>query len=169
MAPDGPATADAQPQEEQPPERPPGMAPAGPQEEIDHPARLLRLASMTRAMLDEVRQVDLDERGRTRLAEIHQRCLQMLGEAVSENLRDELDEVALSIGDGPPSEAELRVAQAQLLGWLEGVFHGIQATIAAQQAAAQQQLAQLRRRQALPPPEGPTEERPTEEARGLYL
>lgn len=138
--------------------------PAGPQEEIDHPARLLRLAAMTRAMLDEVRQVDLDERGRSRLAEIHRRCLRMLGEAVSENLRDELHDVALQIDDGPPSEAELRVAQAQLLGWLEGVFHGIQATISAQQAAAQQQLAQLRRRQALPGPE-----RPTEEARGLYL
>ncbi len=145
-------------------ERPSGPEPVGPQEEVDHPARLLRLAAMTRAMLDEVRQVELGERGRARLAEIHQRCLKMLGEAVSENLRDEFDEVALHIGDGTPSEAELRVAQAQLLGWLEGVFHGIQATIAAQQAAAQQQLAQLRRRQALPGPE-----RPTEEASGLYL
>ncbi len=138
--------------------------PVAPQEEVDHPARLLRLAAMTRAMLDEVRQVELGERGRARLAEIHQRCLKMLSEAVSENLRDEFDEVALQIDDGTPSEAELRVAQAQLLGWLEGVFHGIQATIAAQQAAAQQQLAQLRRRQALPGPE-----RPTEEASGHYL
>ena len=167
MATDGAADADPRPQEQQPSERPPGppgLVPSGPQEEIDHPARLLRLASMTRATLDEVRQVELDERGRARLAEIHRRCLQMLGEAVSENLRDELDEVALPIDDGPPSEGELRVAQAQLLGWLEGVFHGIQATIAAQQAAAQQQLAQLRRRQALPPPEAPTER-----ANGLYL
>ncbi|MFN2556858.1 MAG: proteasome activator [Nitriliruptorales bacterium] len=167
MATDGPAPADPQPQEQQTsesPSGPPGMVPSGPHEEIDHPARLLRLASMTRAMLDEVRQVELDERGRSRLAEIHRRCLHMLGEAVSENLRDELDEVALTVDDGPPTEAELRVAQAQLLGWLEGVFHGIQATIAAQQAAAQQQLAQLRRRQALPPPE-----QPTEQASGLYL
>ncbi len=165
MAADGPAEP-PQPQEQQSSERPPGpgLVPSGPQEEIDHPARLLRLASMTRAVLDEVRQVELGERGRARLAEIHRRCLQMLGEAVSENLRDELDEVALPVGDGPPSEGELRVAQAQLLGWLEGLFHGIQATIAAQQAAAQQQLAQLRRREALPPPEGPTER-----ASGLYL
>ncbi|MDQ4129532.1 MAG: bacterial proteasome activator family protein [Actinomycetota bacterium] len=167
MATDGPAPAEPRSPEEQSSETPlgpPGKVASGPHEEIDHPARLLRLASMTRAMLDEVRQVELDERGRARLAEIHRRLLQMLGEAVSDNLRDELDEVALSIDDGPPSDAELRVAQAQVLGWLEGVFHGIQATIAAQQAAAQQQLAQLRRRQALPPPE-----RPTEQASGLYL
>lgn len=153
---------DAHPPADQ--ERSPAPEPVVPQEEVDHPARLLRLAAMTRAMLDEVRQVELDERGRARLAEIHQHCLKLLGEAVSESLRDEFNQVALQIDDGTPSEAELRVAQAQLLGWLEGVFHGIQATIAAQQAAAQQQLAQLRRRQALPGPE-----RPTEEASGLYL
>lgn len=162
MATDGQPAAD---QEEQASERQPEPTGVGPHEKIDHPARLLRLAAMTRAMLDEVRQVELDERGLGRLAEIHQRSVEMLGEAVSDNLREELDEVALAIGDGPPSEAELRVAQAQLLGWLEGVFHGIQASIATQQAAAQQQLAQLRRRQEL----GPGQERPKEQASGLYL
>lgn len=119
-------------------------------ESVDHPTRLLRIASMARTMLDEVRRTDLDRAARERLASIHNTSVAALRELVSDDLRDELDDVGLlEIGEGSPSEPELRIAQAQLVGWLEGLFHGIQASIATQQMAAQKQLEQVRRRRAL--------------------
>lgn len=111
--------------------------------QVDEPARLLRIAAMVKSLLSEVREADLDGAGRERLADVHNRALQGLNELVSEDLRDELEEVGLAeFGDEIPSGPELRVAQAQLAGWLEGLFRGIQASIANQQLAAQAQLAQ---------------------------
>lgn len=134
-------------------------------EEIDHPAKLLRIAAMVRALLQEVRQVELDEAGRQRLAGIHDRAIEALREALGDDLREELEEISPPLGDGSPSEGELRVAQAALMGWLEGLFHGIQATIATQQMSAQRQLERMRA--ARPGPGGPN---PLEQgATGQYL
>ncbi len=109
---------------------------------------------MTRAMLEEVRQAPLDEAGRTRLLEVHQRTLGELAEVLSEDLREEFNEIFQPLTSSAPSESELRVAQAQLVGWLEGLFHGIQASLMSQQLAAQAQLAEMRSRQ-LESPEKP--------------
>lgn len=104
---------------------------------------------MTRATLDEVRQAPLDEAGRKRLQEIYRRSLDELKEVLSPDLCEELDEVFLPLTSDLPSESELRIAQAQLVGWLEGLFHGIQASLWSQQAIAQAQLAEVRQRKAL--------------------
>ncbi|MBW3578236.1 MAG: bacterial proteasome activator family protein [Actinobacteria bacterium] len=117
-----------------------------PQEEVEHPTRLMRIAHMVRSMLDEVRTTELDEAGRERLAEIHDQAIASLKEIVSEDLGAELEEMNL-LPDGTPSGSELRVAQAQLAGWLEGLFRGIQASMATEQQL--QQLAQFQRRQAI--------------------
>jgi len=130
--------------------------PAG-REVVSSPSKLIRIASMVRTMLDEVRHAPLDEAGRRRLRQIHERSLNELQEVLSPDLREELSEVALPFSEGTPSESELRIAQAQLVGWLEGLFHGIQATMATQQAMAQQQFEQMRRR-ALP--QGPGQQPP---------
>jgi hypothetical protein len=114
-------------------------------ETISEPAKLLRIASMVRELLDETRQASLDESGRKRLAEIYGRSLGELGEVISGDLRKELEELAPPL-DGVPTESEIRIAQAQLVGWLEGLFHGIQAAMFAQQAAARAQFEELRRR-----------------------
>jgi hypothetical protein len=116
-----------------------------PQETITEPAKLLRIASMVRELLDETRQASLDEAGRKRLAEIYQRVVGELAEVLSADLKDELSGLAPPL-EGVPSESEIRVAQAQLVGWLEGLFHGIQAAMFAQQAAARAQFEELRRR-----------------------
>ncbi len=116
-----------------------------PQETITEPAKLLRIASMVRELLEETRQATLDEPGRKRLAEIYKRAVGELSEVLSEDLREELGQLAPPV-EGVPSESELRVAQAQLVGWLEGLFHGIQAAMFAQQAAARAQFEELRRR-----------------------
>jgi hypothetical protein len=116
---------------------------------ISQPTKLIRIASMTRATLDEVRQAPLDEAGRKRLQEIYRRSLDELKEVLSPDLCDELDEVFLPLTSDVPSESELRIAQAQLVGWLEGLFHGIQASLWSQQAIAQAQLAEVRQRKAL--------------------
>ena len=118
-------------------------------ETISQPSKLIRIASMTRATLDEVRQAPLDEAGRKRLLSIYRRSLDELKEVLSPDLREELDEVFLPLTSEVPSESELRVAQAQLVGWLEGLFHGIQASLWSQQVAAQAQLAQVRQNKAL--------------------
>ena len=115
------------------------------QETITEPAKLLRIASMVRQLLDETRQTSLDEAGRRRLADIYERAVGELSEVLSEDLRDELGDLAPPL-DGVPSESEIRIAQAQLVGWLEGLFHGIQAAMFTQQAAARQQFEELRRR-----------------------
>lgn len=110
-------------------------------DEVEHPAKLLRIAHMIKSMLDEVRTADLDEAGRKRLADIHNRAVEELREIVSEDLQEELADVRASVeSEEAPTAAELRVAQAQLAGWLEGLFRGIQASMAAQARQAQEQL-----------------------------
>ena len=126
------------------------------EESITQPAKLLRIASMVRELLEQTRQASLDEPGRRRLADIYQRAVGELAEVLSPDLREELGQLAPPV-EGVPTEAELRVAQAQLVGWLEGLFHGIQAAMFAQQAAAQAQFAELQRRGLLaqnPQPDG---------------
>jgi hypothetical protein len=123
---------------------------------VAQPTKLIRIASMTRATLDEVRQAPLDEAGRKRLLGVYNSTLTELKEALSDDLREELDEVFLPLTSQVPSESELRVAQAQLVGWLEGLFHGIQASLWTQQMAAQQQLAEVRSRKALDSPDEST-------------
>ena len=115
-------------------------------EAISQPTKLIRIASMSRAMLDEVRQAPIDEKGRARIAEVHRQSLDELRDVLSENLLEEFDQVMLPLASDDASEAEIRVAQAQLIGWLEGLFHGIQATLFSQQVAAQSQLAEMQRR-----------------------
>jgi hypothetical protein len=119
--------------------------PSPQQETITEPAKLLRIASMVRELLDETRQASLDEAGRKRLAEVYHRAVGELSEVLSGDLQEELGELAPPL-EGVPSESEIRVAQAQLVGWLEGLFHGIQAAMFAQQAAARAQFEELRRR-----------------------
>ena len=116
---------------------------------VTSPAKVMRIGSMVKALLEEVRDAPLDEPSRERLAEIYERSVVELSEALSPDLQEELKSLALPFQDGSvPSEAEIRVAKAQLVGWLEGLFHGIQATLFAQQLAARQQLEQMRQ---LPP------------------
>jgi hypothetical protein len=118
-------------------------------EQITSPTKLIRIASMVRTMLDEVRRAPLDDAGRRRLREIHERSLVELEDVLSPDLAHELTEVVLPFTNDAPSESELRLAQAQLVGWLEGLFTGIQATLFNQQAVAQSQLEEMRRRRAL--------------------
>jgi Protein of unknown function (DUF2587) len=119
------------------------------QETITEPAKLLRIASMVRELLEETRQASIDDAGRTRLRDIYQRSVGELREVLSPDLQEELASLAPPIEE-LPTESEIRVAQAQLVGWLEGLFHGIQAAMFAQQAAARAQFEELRRR-GLPP------------------
>ncbi|WP_265521669.1 bacterial proteasome activator family protein [Oerskovia flava] len=121
----------------------------GPESAIEEPAKVMRIGGMIKRLLEEVRDAPLDEAARERLAEIHERSLRELEEGLSPELVAELHRITLPFGDDTvPSDAELRVAQAQLVGWLEGLFHGIQTALVAQQMAAQAQLTQIRR--ALP-------------------
>ncbi|MCP3998300.1 MAG: DUF2587 domain-containing protein [bacterium] len=116
---------------------------------ITEPSKLIRIASMTRAMLDEVRQAGVDESGRRRLAEIYTNSLEQLHDSLSEDLQDELESIFQPLHKEETSESELRIVQAQLVGWLEGLFHGIQASLFSQQAAAAAQLDEMRKRRAL--------------------
>ena len=126
-------------------------------ETVSQPAKLIRIASMVRNMLEEVRRAPLDDAGRRMLRQIHDKSLHELEDVLSPDLREELAEVVLPFTETTPSESELRIAQAQLVGWLEGLFHGIQATLFTQQAMAQQQMEQMRRRALVPgSPPGPT-------------
>jgi Bacterial proteasome activator len=131
------------------------------QPSVSEPSKLIRIASMTRAMLDEVREAPLDDAGRVRLVSIYEGSLTELREVLSDDLIDELDAVFLPINDNP-SEAELRIAQAQLVGWLEGLFHGIQASLISQQMSAAAQLDRMRQRAAL-------EQSAPTDANGVYL
>jgi len=146
------------------------QAPIPATDTITEPAKLLRIASMVRELLEETRQTSLDEPGRKRLAEIYGRSVGELAGILSEDLREELASLAPPIDDGVPTESELRVAQAQLVGWLEGLFHGIQAAMFAQQASARAQFEELRRR-GLPaqgPQSGPVPQE-NERTPGQYL
>jgi hypothetical protein len=151
-----------------PPAEGEASAPSG--ETITEPAKLLRIASMVRELLDETRQTSVDEAGRQRLAEIYQRAVGELGEAISGDLRDELESLSPPVG-ATPSESEIRIAQAQLVGWLEGLFHGIQAAMFAQQASARAQFEELRRRGLMAQnPEAPAPPSPDGVGRsGQYL
>jgi hypothetical protein len=118
-------------------------------EMVEQPAKVMRIGSMIRQLLEEVKSAPLDEKSRARLKEIHQNSIKELEDGLAPELVAELERLSLPFGDDTPSEAELRVAQAQLVGWLEGLFHGIQTTLFAQQMAVRAQLEQMRR--ALPP------------------
>ena len=119
-------------------------------EMIEQPAKVMRVGNMIRQLLEEVRAAPLDEKSRVRLKEIHASSIKELEDGLAPELIEELERLSLPFAeDEVPSEAELRIAQAQLVGWLEGLFHGIQTTLFAQQMAARAQLEQMRR--ALPP------------------
>jgi len=117
---------------------------------VEQPAKVMRIGTMIKQLLEEVRAAPLDEASRSRLKEIHENSIKELEEGLAPELREELHRLSLPFTEeGIPSEAELRIAQAQLVGWLEGLFHGIQTALFAQQMAARAQLEQIRR--ALPP------------------
>jgi hypothetical protein len=123
---------------------------------VEQPAKVMRIGSMIRQLLDEVKSAPLDEASRARLAGIYESSIKELEQGLAPELVEELERLSLPFSSDTPSEAELRIAQAQLVGWLEGLFHGIQTAIYAQQVAARAQLEQMRR--ALPPGMVPTEE-----------
>lgn len=117
---------------------------------VEQPAKVMRIGTMIKQLLEEVRAAPLDEASRARLREIHENSIKELEDGLAPELRDELDRLSLPFTeDATPSDAELRIAQAQLVGWLEGLFHGIQTALFAQQMAARAQLEQMRR--GLPP------------------
>lgn len=128
-----------------------------PEEMVTSPAKVMRIGSMVKQLLEEVRGSSLDEASRERLAEIYDRSITELAGALSPDLQEELRSLTLPFDEGEvPSESELRVAKAQLVGWLEGLFHGIQATLMAQQFAARQQLQEMRQLPGapqMPPPQ----------------
>ena len=120
---------------------------------VEQPAKVMRIGTMIKQLLEEVRAAPLDDASRNRLREIHMRSIAELEDGLAPELREELERLSLPFTeDGTPSDAELRVAQAQLVGWLEGLFHGIQTALFAQQMAARVQLEQMRR--GLPPGAG---------------
>ncbi len=142
---------------------------------VEQPAKVMRIGSMIRQLLEEVKSAPLDEASRSRLREIYQASIKELEQGLAPELVDELERLSLPFSDQTPSEAELRIAQAQLVGWLEGLFHGIQTVIYAQQMAARAQLEQMRK--ALPPGampgygEGPAAsgDQSTSSDNGMYL
>jgi hypothetical protein len=145
---------------------------------VEQPAKVMRIGSMIKQLLDEVRNSPLDDEARARLRDIHRRSIEELEDGLAPELVEELERLSLPFTDDRvPSDAELRIAQAQLVGWLEGLFHGIQTALFAQQMAAQAQLEQMRRRAIGPggrplgpgevgvPPGGPS----PGDSGGLYL
>ena len=151
--------------------------PADPAGMIGQPAKIMRIGTMIKQLLEEVRSAPLDEAARGRLAEVHERSLRELEDGLSPELVAELHRITLPFAEeGQPSDAELRIAQAQLVGWLEGLFHGLQTALVAQQMSTQAQLAQMRR--ALPPgvivaqgqmPQRPDADGDDERGPGQYL
>ncbi|MGQ0825296.1 MAG: proteasome activator [Actinomycetota bacterium] len=132
----------------------PPAVPEAEGEQVQRPTKLIRIASMVRSLLDEARRAPLDDAGRKALKEIHERSINELDEILSDDLQRELSEVSLPFSSDTPSEGELRIAQAQLVGWLEGLFHGIQATLFTQQMQAQRQFEEMRQRRGLELPAG---------------
>jgi len=141
---------------------------------VEQPAKVMRIGRMVQQLLEEVRAAPVDEAGRTRLATVLHTSIQELKDGLAPELDDELDRLIHPFDEATPTESELRIAQAQLVGWLEGLFHGIQTAIYAQQMAARSQLEQMRR--ALPPgamppgmgPQGDDEHQPGAQG-GMYL
>ncbi|WP_405115251.1 bacterial proteasome activator family protein [Micromonospora sp. NBC_01405] len=129
-----------------------GAAGEDPTRLVEQPAKVMRIGSMIKQLLEEVKSAPLDDASRHRMREIHERSIVELKEGLAPELREELERISLPFAeDKAPSEGELRIAHAQLVGWLEGLFHGIQAALVAQQMAARVQLEQMRSgRQALP-------------------
>ncbi len=126
-----------------------------PVELVEQPAKIMRIGTMVKQLLEEVRAAPLDAAARQRLATVHTTSVRELSDGLAPELREELERLTLPFGDSDtPSDAELRVAQAQLVGWLEGLFHGIQTALMAQQVAAKMQLEQGRGRPALEGPAG---------------
>ena len=118
---------------------------------VEQPAKVMRIGTMIKQLLEEVKAAPLDDASRNRLRDIHKTSIRELEDGLAPELREELERLALPFSDDAvPSDAELRIAQAQLVGWLEGLFHGIQTALFAQQMAARQQLEQMRQG-ALPP------------------
>jgi len=144
---------------------------------VEEPAKVMRIGSMIRMLLEEIKSAPVDEAGRARLAGVLRTSIGELKEGLAPELGDELDRLIDPFSDSTPSESELRIAQAQLVGWLEGLFHGIQTAIYAQQMAARAQLEQMRR--ALPPGAMPhgmaapgddgSQQGPGDHSSGLYL
>jgi len=130
---------------------------------VEQPAKLIRIASMIRELLQDVRQSQPDEAGRKRLREVYERALAALKEGVSKELQDELDTLTIPL-DSNSSESEIRLAQAQLVGWLEGLFQGIQAALWSQHMQARAEIEEMRRRRGLPPGPGDGPRQP-----GQYL
>ena len=158
-----------------------GKRQPNPADLVEQPAKVMRIGSMVKSLLEEVRNAPLDDAGRAHLAQVHSRSIAELKEGLAPELVEELDRIALPFSDENPTDAELRIAQAQLVGWLEGLFHGIQTALVAQQMAAQAQLQQMRQ---LPPgmtqpggmpapghsPTSPSpSDRPSNEGTGQYL
>ena len=133
-------------------------------ESVDQPAKVMRIGSMIRQLLEEVRQAPLDDASRSRLREIYETSVRELAEGLSPDLQEELGKLALPFTTDAPSDSELRVAQASLVGWLEGLFHGIQATLFAQQMAARQQLEQMAQQRGIGAGSSPQAQPP-----GTYL
>jgi hypothetical protein len=139
---------------------------------VEQPAKVMRIGSMIRQLLEEVKAAPLDEASRQRLADIHAASIKELEQGLAPELVDELERLSLPFSDETPSDSELRIAQAQLVGWLEGLFHGIQTVIYAQQMAARAQLEQMRRALpgGMPHPEGQPPQPPgTPQGGGMYL
>ena len=119
---------------------------------VEQPAKVMRIGTMIKQLLEEVRAAPLDDASRNRLREIHATSIRELEDGLAPELREELDRLTLPFTEGAvPSDSELRIAQAQLVGWLEGLFHGIQTALFAQQMAARSQLEQMREQRGLPP------------------
>jgi hypothetical protein len=155
---EGLQSATVVPEEDAPPDRP-----GPPEGTVDEPAKVLRIGAMVKQLLEEVRAAPLDQASRERLRDVYQMSVREVADGLSPDLRDELGRLTLPFLNGEtPTDAELRVAHAQLVGWLEGLFHGIQATLYAQQMAARHQLEEMRQRGL--PAGGETQPRP-----GTYL
>jgi hypothetical protein len=135
---------------------------------VEQPAKVMRIGTMIKQLLEEVRAAPLDDASRNRLREIHKRSISELEDGLAPELREELERLSLPFTEeGTPSDGELRIAQAQLVGWLEGLFHGIQTALFAQQMAARVQLEQMRR--GLPPGTGGMPPGPGESPEGPHI
>ena len=142
--------------------------PDGPHEAVESPGKVMRIGSMIKQLLDEVHQTELDEPSRDRLREIYETSVEELSGSLSPDLQEELARLTIPFDEGAtPSAAELKIAKAQLVGWLEGLFHGIQATLFAQQMVARQQLEQMRGE--LPPGMAPPADGTPSAPPGAYL
>lgn len=142
-----------------------------PTQGVPEPAKVMRIGTMIKQLLEEVKAAPLDEAARDKLAELHERSVNELKGALSDELAEEIDRIALPLAE-TPSEAEIRVAHAQLVGWLEGLFHGIQTALVAQQMLAQNQLKSMRHQLPpgmIPPQQVGREEQPGSDGPGQYL